>query len=222
MTIRRPSPTATSRRWTARTACRFPSSPTRCSSTSSRSRSPPHPSTASTPRRSCSSSATAGTTSSPTRSPARSCSRKPCELRSRRGAKRNVCIQHSLAAAALLPLPVGGALVEERGARFGGVLEALEAVRVVLLGAIRLAQREELDAVHRLLGEAHGDRALRGQGSSELRCCGEQLGSWDDGAHRAHAVELGGRHLLAREEHLARLVPADQQRQVRAGAEQTD
>ncbi len=43
-----------------------------------------------------------------------------------------------------------------------------------------------------------------------------------DAPDRAEPVQVGGRDLLAGEEHLASLVAADEGRQVRAGAEQAD
>ena len=49
-----------------------------------------------------------------------------------------------------------------------------------------------------------------------------EFGERHDRPHRAEPVQLGGGDLLAGEEHLPRLVPPDEQRQVRAGAEQPD
>src|SRR5262245_58970556 len=65
--------------------------------------------------------------------------------------QRSRSSSNSFTSSFLSPLPVGCALLHERVAGFGRVLETEKTGRVVLLRAIRLLQRKVLDAVHRLL-----------------------------------------------------------------------
>ena len=67
-----------------------------------------------------------------------------------------------------LPLPVGVALLEERGAGLVASSKRAQPRGVVLLGAVRLLERQVLDAVHRLLGEPQRDRALRRERRRQL------------------------------------------------------
>ena len=92
-------------------------------------------------------------------------------------------------------------------------------LRVVLLEAVALLEREILDAVERLLGQTQTERALGGDLVGERARGRHQLVGLHHGLDRAESVELARVHELAGEEHLARLVRADHALQVASAAE---